>query len=99
MRAVFEILIQCFPTRSAGFGPFLLLSGGVRPKLIDAAFTAVAHNKRFALFDSEKRNKEEAEVVIHALIIGLMQPADRASAGILIKNFNFGRNTGDEDHS
>jgi hypothetical protein len=27
-----------------------------------------------------------------------MQPADRASAGILIKNFNFARNTGDEDH-
>ncbi len=62
----------------------------VRSKLINAVFTAIAHNKRFALFDSEKRYKEEAEVVVHALIIRLMQPANRASAGILIKNFYFG---------
>ncbi len=36
--------------------------------------------------------------MIRALVIGLMQSANRASAGILIKNFNFGRNTGNEDH-
>ena len=72
MRAVFEILIKCFTTRSAGLGPFLLLSGEVRPKRINAAFAAIAHNKRLPFFDSEKRNKEEAEVVIHALVIGLV---------------------------
>ena len=37
--------------------------------------------------------------MIRALIIGLMQSANRASAGILVKNFNFRRNTGDKDHS
>ena len=36
--------------------------------------------------------------MVRALVIGLMQSANRASAGILIKNFNFGRNTGNKDH-
>ena len=36
--------------------------------------------------------------MIRAFVIGLMQAANRASAGILIKNFNFGRDTGNEDH-
>ncbi len=36
--------------------------------------------------------------MIRALVIGLMQSTNRASAGILIQNFNFGRNTGNEDH-
>ena len=36
--------------------------------------------------------------MVDALIIGLIQPANRASAGILIQNPYFGCNTGDEDH-
>ena len=44
----------------------------------------IARQKRLTLFDSEYRNKEQAEVVVHALIIGLVQPANRTSAGILI---------------
>jgi hypothetical protein len=98
IRTKFEIDSDIFATRFAGLGPFLLPIE-VRPKLINAAFTAIAHNKRFALFDSEKRYEKEAEVMIHALIIRLMQTANRASAGILIKNFDFGRNTGNKDHS
>lgn len=90
IRTKFEIATDIFATSAASFGPFLLRPGGVRPKRINAAFTAVAHNKRFALFDSEKWNKKEAEVMIRALIIGLMQSANRASAWILIQNFYFG---------
>lgn len=36
--------------------------------------------------------------MVHALIISLIQSANRASAGILIQNLYFGCNTGDEDH-
>ena len=36
--------------------------------------------------------------MVHALIISLIQSANRASAGILIQNLYFRCNTGDEDH-
>lgn len=97
VRAVFEIRIQNFTAIFAVFG-ICLLPSGFRTKIINAAFAAIAHYKRFAFFDSEKWNKKEAEVMIRALVIGPMQSANRTSAGILIKNFNFGRNTGDKDH-
>ena len=36
--------------------------------------------------------------MVDALIVSLIQSANRASARILIQNLYFGCNTGDEDH-
>jgi hypothetical protein len=84
LRAVFEILIQCFSAISACPGVFMLLPGEIRSRCMCGLVTTIAYNKRLTLFDSENWNKEQAEVVVHALIIRLMQPANRTSARILI---------------
>jgi hypothetical protein len=84
MRAVFEILIQCFATGSADTCSFVRLPGKIRPGRMPDLLTAVAHDKGLTLFNSEYRNKEQAEVMVRALIVGLMQSANRASAGLLI---------------
>jgi hypothetical protein len=72
VRTVFEIFIQGFSTISAGLCRFILLPGEVWLKLMNVPFTAITHNKRLTLFDPEYRNKEQAEVVVHTLIIGLI---------------------------
>jgi hypothetical protein len=36
--------------------------------------------------------------MVHTFVIGLIQSANRAPAGILIQNLYFGCDTGDEDH-
>jgi hypothetical protein len=75
-----------------------MLMGVIRTKLMQSLLTSIAHDKRFAFFDSDYRNEKKAQVMIHALIVSLVQSANRAPAGILIQNLNFGRNTGDENH-
>ena len=90
MRAVFEIFIQCFATTPAVPGIFRLLRVEIRSRPIGGLLAAVAPNKRLPLFDSEYRNKKQAEIVVRALVIGLMQAANRASVWILIQNFYFG---------
>jgi len=84
MRAVFEILIQCFATGSADTCSFVRLPGEIRPGRMPDLLTTIAHDKGLTLFNSEYRNKEQAEVMVRALIVRLMQSANRASAGILI---------------
>jgi hypothetical protein len=79
-------------------GLFRLLPVDIRPKPVAGLLTVVAYDKWLPFFDSEYRNKKQAEVVVGALVIRLMQAAKRTSAWILIQNFYFGCNTGDEDH-
>ena len=64
--------------------------GKIRSRCMCGLLAAVAHNKWLPLFDSENRNKKQAEVMILALVIRLIQAAYRASAWILIQNFYFG---------
>ena len=75
-----------------------LLPAGIRPNPGGGLLAAVAHDIRLALFDPEYRNKKQIQVVVGALVIRLMQAANRASAGILIQNFYFGCNTGYKYH-
>ena len=76
----------------------MLLAGEIDSKLMEGLLASIAHDKGFAFFNPYNRNEKKAEVVVHALIISLIQSANRASTGILIQNLNFGCNTGDEDH-
>jgi hypothetical protein len=98
IRAEFEIPIDIFATIFTASGRLRFLPVDIRPKSIAGLLTVVAYDKWLPFFDSEYRNKKQAEVVVGALVIRLMQAANRTSAWILIQNFYFGCNTGDEDH-
>jgi hypothetical protein len=98
LRAVFEISIQGFSTTPARPGRIGLLLGRIRPESVAGLRAAVANDKRLAFFDSEHGNKKQAEIVVHALRIRLIQSAYRTPARILVQNLFFGRNAGNEDH-
>lgn len=72
MRAVFEIRIQRLATGSADICTFMRLPVEIRPGPVGGLLTAVAHDKWFSLFDSEYRNKKQAEIMIRALVIRLI---------------------------
>ena len=99
MRAVFKILIERLAATPARPGRAGLRSSIIRAKSPSGLLAAVAHNKGFALFNSEYGDKKQAEIVIDALRIGLIQSAHRAPARILVQNLFFRRNAGNQDHS
>jgi hypothetical protein len=74
------------------------MAGEIGVELMKAPRASIAHDKRFAFFDSQNRNEEQAEVMVNAPVTGLIQPANRAPAGSLIQNLYFRCDTGDEDH-
>ena len=84
MRAVFKIAINIFATIPARPGIFRLLLIEIRSRPTNGLFAAIAYDEWLPLFDSEYRNKKQAQVVVGALVIRLMQAADWASAWILI---------------
>jgi hypothetical protein len=90
IRTEFKITGDVLATIFTPAGTFRWLPAGIRPHPGGGLLAAVAPNKRLPLFDSEYRNKKQAEIVVRALVIGLMQAANRASAWILIQNFYFG---------
>ena len=90
MWAVFKIHIDIFTTVSACPYIFRLLLVDIRPRPVAGLFAAVAHDKWLALFDSEYRNKKQAEVMVRALRIRLIQTAYWAATWVLIQNFYFG---------
>jgi len=90
VRAEFEIAGDALTTICAPAGIFRLLLVEIRPWPLAGLLAAVANNKWLAFFDSEYRNKKQAEVMVRALGIRLVQAATRASAWILIQNFYFG---------
>ena len=52
-------------------------------------FAAVANDKWLPFFDSKKRNKKKAEIVIGPFEMGLRQAAGRTDAGIAVEDFYF----------
>jgi hypothetical protein len=65
-------------------------------KLINTFLTPSTHYKRISFFDPENGNKKKIQIVIDALVISLGQPANRASSGVLVENFDFWGNAGDQ---
>ena len=51
-----------------------------------AAFT---NDEGRAFFDPDHRNKQDLKIMIDALVIGLVQAANRATFGILVQNLGF----------
>jgi len=90
VRTEFKITEDVLTTISAPAGIFRLLLVEIRPWSLNSLLAALAYDKWLALFDSEYRNKKQAEVMVGALGIRLVQAANRASAWILIQNFYFG---------
>jgi len=90
VRAVFKIAIDFFATIPARPGIFRLLLVEIRPRPGNGLLAAIAHDKWLPLFDSEYWNKKQADIVVGAFVIRLMQAANWTSARILIQNFCFG---------
>jgi hypothetical protein len=90
VRAVFKIAIDIFAAIPARLGIFRLLLLEIRSRPTNGLFAPIAYDERLPLFDSEYRNKKQAQIVVGALVICLMQAANWASAWILIQNFYFG---------
>jgi hypothetical protein len=67
-----------------------------RPELGDGPLTPVAPDDRFSGLDFEDGDEKEAQVMVHAFVIGLVQAADRAAPGLLIQDLDLGRDAGDE---
>jgi hypothetical protein len=51
-----------------------------------AAFT---NDEGRSFFDPDHRNEQDLKIMIDALVIGLVQAANRAALGILVQNLGF----------
>ena len=60
-----------------------------------AAFTL---DKGFAFFDPGHRDKKYLKIMIDALVIGLVQSADRTAPGIFVKHLRFRGYAEDKEH-
>ena len=98
LRAVFKIRIERLAATFALAGRVGLRLRIIRTQSAAGLHAAVTQNKGFAFFYSEYGDKKQAEIVVHALRIGLIQSAHRAPARILVQYLFFGRYTGNEDH-
>ena len=72
LRAIFKIRIERLATAPAFSGRIGLRLRIIRTQALAGLRAAVAHNKRLALFDSEYGDEKQAQIVIHALRIGLI---------------------------
>ena len=65
---------------------------------IQCLATSIACQHGQALFDPQKRDKEQTEVMIGALVMSCFQAAAGTNPRVFIKRFGFGLNTCDEKH-
>jgi hypothetical protein len=79
-------------TQQTGF----LLVGGVIPlEFIFGAMAAFTDDERLAFFDPDHRNEKYLKIMIDALVIGLLQAANRTTPGLLVQNLRFWRYAND----
>lgn len=70
-----------------------LVEGGVQDLV-----TSIACQHGHTLFDPEKRNKKQAEIMISTLVIGCLQTAAGANTCAFIKCLGFWLNACDQKH-
>ena len=81
--------------QQAGF----LLVGGVIPlEFVFGAMAAFADDEWLAFFDPGHRNEKYLKIMIDALVIGLMQAADRTTPGLFVQNFRLWRYADYKEH-
>ena len=67
-------------------------------KFVFGAMAAFTQDEGFAFFDPGHRNEEDLKIMIDALVIGLVQAANRASSGQFIQNLRFWVYADDKEH-
>ena len=73
-------------TQQAGF----FLVGRLIPfEFVFGAMAAFTQDEGLAFFDPGDRNEKNLKVMIDALVIGLVQTANRAASGILVQDLRF----------
>jgi hypothetical protein len=60
--------------------------------------TAIACQHGHTLFDPQKRNKKQAEIMINALVVSCLQTAAGANFGVFIEYLGFRLNACDQKH-
>ena len=81
--------------QQAGF----LLVGGVIPlEFIFGAMAAFAYDERLAFFNPGHRNEENLKIMIDALVIGLVQPANRTTPGLFVQIFRLWGYADNKEH-
>ena len=79
--------------------PGFLLVGGVLPlEFIFGAMAAFADHERLALFDPGHGNEKNLEIMIDALVIGLVQTANRTTPGLFVQNLCLWGYAEDKEH-
>ena len=79
--------------------PGFLLVGRLIPfEFILGAMTVFAQDEGLAFFDPGHRNEEDLKIMIDALVIGLVQAANRTPSGQFIQNLRFWFYAEDKEH-
>jgi hypothetical protein len=68
---------------------FLLMGRKFPLKFIFCPMATFTHNEGLAFFHSGNRNEKNLKIMIDALVIGLVQTANRTTSGILVQHFRF----------
>jgi hypothetical protein len=58
-------------------------------EFIFGLMAAFAQDEGLTFFDPDHRNEKNLKVVIDALVVGLVQTANRTTSGILVQNLRF----------
>ena len=82
-------------TQQAGF---FLVRRLIPLEFVFGAMTAFAQDEGLAFFDPGHRNEEDLKIMIDALVIGLVQAANRTPSGQFIQNLRFWVYTEDKEH-
>ena len=65
---------------------------------IQGLATTITNQHGHTLFDPQKRNKKQAEIMIDALIVSGLQTTGRANSGLFIEDLGFGLNACNQKH-
>ena len=82
-------------TQKAGF---LLIGRKFPIEFVLGPMTAFAQDEGLAFFDPGHRNEKDLKIMIDALVIGLVQTANRTTSGVLVQNLRFGGYADNKKH-
>ena len=77
---------------------FLLIGRKFPIEFVLGPMTAFAQNEGLAFFDPGHRNEKDLKIMIDALVIGLVQAANRTTSGVLVQNLCFWRYADYKEH-
>ena len=87
--------ISAIPAQKAGF---ILIGCIIAFEFILGAMAAFTYDEGFAFFDPGHWNEEDLKIVIDALVIGLLQTANRTTPWILVQHLRFRGYADNKEH-